>query len=882
MNLLPGFTGGRWLCFVTKTKKFSMKTRGFVRRHCIGTLFFSSLIGFFVAPVSALSDLIVQNLAVNPASGLPGAAITVTFRIYNQGAGTANASTTRIRYSEDSSLATSDPLLSEFATTSIAAGSYVDVTKALNIPTSGATAGSRYIGVTLDVNSTANQSNESNDQGLTGFTVTSPPTYSDLIVQNLAVSPTSGLPGAGITVTFRIYNQGAGTANASTTRIRYSEDSSLTTSDPLLSEFATASMAAGSYIDVSKPLYIPTSGATAGSRYIGATVDVNNVANQSNVSNDQALTGFTVTFPPSQPDLIPQSLSISPNPITAGNALIVNYMVRKQGVGSAAQTSTKVRIVDASNILVVEQIYTTIALAAGASTNESRSITIPSGAANGSYTVKVFVDNYTVLSQSDVSNDMVSTGLTINAVVQQSDLVVQNLAVSPTSGLPGAGITVTFRIYNQGAGTANASTTRIRYSEDSSLTTSDPLLSEFATASMAAGSYIDVSKPLYIPTSGATAGSRYIGATVDVNNVANQSNVSNDQALTGFTVTFPPSQPDLIPQSLSISPNPITAGNALIVNYMVRKQGVGSAAQTSTKVRIVDASNILVVEQIYTTIALAAGASTNESRSITIPSGAANGSYTVKVFVDNYTVLSQSDVSNDMVSTSLTVNAVVLQPDLIPQSLSVSPNPITAGNALTVNYTVTNQGGGSAAQTSTKVRIVDASNTLLIEQVYTTIALGAGASINESRSITIPPGAASGSYTVKVFVDNYTALSQNNTANDMTSTSLTVSTLVQLTDLIPQSLIISPNPVVAGNVLTVNYTVTNQGSGSAAATYTKVKIKDGAGAQLLAQEYSTIALGAGASTQESHNITIPASAGAGNYTVWVMVDCGGRESLDQF
>jgi len=640
MNLLPGFTGGRWLCFVTKTKKFSMKTRGFVRRHCIGTLFFSSLIGFFVAPVSALSDLIVQNLAVNPASGLPGAAITVTFRIYNQGAGTANASTTRIRYSEDSSLATSDPLLSEFATTSIAAGSYVDVTKALNIPTSGATAGSRYIGVTLDVNSTANQSNESNDQGLTGFTVTSPPTYSDLIVQNLAVSPTSGLPGAGITVTFRIYNQGAGTANASTTRIRYSEDSSLTTSDPLLSEFATASMAAGSYIDVSKPLYIPTSGATAGSRYIGATVDVNNVANQSNVSNDQALTGFTVTFPPSQPDLIPQSLSISPNPITAGNALIVNYMVRKQGVGSAAQTSTKVRIVDASNILVVEQIYTTIALAAGASTNESRSITIPSGAANGSYTVKVFVDNYTVLSQSDVSNDMVST--------------------------------------------------------------------------------------------------------------------------------------------------------------------------------------------------------------------------------------------------SLTVNAVVLQPDLIPQSLSVSPNPITAGNALTVNYTVTNQGGGSAAQTSTKVRIVDASNTLLIEQVYTTIALGAGASINESRSITIPPGAASGSYTVKVFVDNYTALSQNNTANDMTSTSLTVSTLVQLTDLIPQSLIISPNPVVAGNVLTVNYTVTNQGSGSAAATYTKVKIKDGAGAQLLAQEYSTIALGAGASTQESHNITIPASAGAGNYTVWVMVDCGGRESLDQF
>ncbi len=119
----------------------------------------------------ARSDLVVQNFIVNPSSGAPGAGITVTFRIYNQGAGTANASTTRIRYSEDSVLTVSDPLLSEFATAEIAAGSYIDVSKALNIPASGVTAGSRYVGVTLDVNSVANQSDESNDQALTGFTV---------------------------------------------------------------------------------------------------------------------------------------------------------------------------------------------------------------------------------------------------------------------------------------------------------------------------------------------------------------------------------------------------------------------------------------------------------------------------------------------------------------------------------------------------------------------------------------------------------------------------------------------------------------------------------------------------------------------------------------
>src|SRR6266568_3257638 len=47
--------------------------------------------------------------------------------------------------------------------------------------------------------------------------------------------------------------------------------------------------------------------------------------------------------------------------------------------------------------------------------------------------------------------------------------------------------------------------------------------------------------------------------------------------------------------------------------------------------------------------------------------------------------------------------------DLLPQSISVSPNPATAGGDVTVSYKVTNQGGTAAPASHTKVQIKNAS-----------------------------------------------------------------------------------------------------------------------------------------------------------------------------
>jgi len=126
-----------------------------------------------VTSTTAQSDLIIQNLTVNPTSGAVGSNATVSFTIKNQGSGTANASTTNIRINTSSSGVTpNDYLLASISIPSIPAGGIYNVNQTVTIP-SGRPTGTNYIWVILDVNSTANQSNETNDKAYTSFNVTS-------------------------------------------------------------------------------------------------------------------------------------------------------------------------------------------------------------------------------------------------------------------------------------------------------------------------------------------------------------------------------------------------------------------------------------------------------------------------------------------------------------------------------------------------------------------------------------------------------------------------------------------------------------------------------------------------------------------------------------
>src|SRR5438874_1632150 len=87
---------------------------------------------------------------------------------------------------------------------------------------------------------------------------------------------------------------------------------------------------------------------------------------------------------------------------------------------------------------------------------------------------------------------------------------------------------------------------------------------------------------------------------------------------------------------------------------------------------------------------------------------------------------------------SLSLFSASAAPDLIfTTGISVSPNPIVAGNNLTVSYTVKNNGTASAAQSTARVQVKLGSSGTTTTEVYdSTPALGVGAS--SARNVTVP------------------------------------------------------------------------------------------------------------------------------------------------
>ena len=334
--------------------------------------------------------------------------------------------------------------------------------------------------------------------------------------------------------------------------------------------------------------------------------------------------------------------------------------------------------------------------------------------------------------------------------------------------------------------------------------------------------------------------------------------------------------PDLmLTSSVGASPNPVVAGNGLSVSYTVKNQGTGGAAQSQTRVQVkLGSSTTTTTEIFHTTPALGAGISTSETVSVPISSSVAAGAYTIYVILDYNNAIGQSNVNNDTYQTA--VGAVTIQaaaaaaPDLmLTSSVGASPNPVVAGNGLSVSYTVKNQGTGGAAQSQTRVQVkLGSSTTTTTEIFHTTPALGAGISTSETVSVPISSSVAAGAYTIYVILDYNNAIGQSNVNNDTYQTAVGAVTIQAAAAAAPDLMLTSsvgasPNPVVAGNSLSVSYTVKNQGTGGAAQSQTRVQVKLGSSTTTTTEIFHTTpALGAGISTSETVSVPISSSVAA--------------------
>ena len=350
-----------------------------------------------------------------------------------------------------------------------------------------------------------------------------------------------------------------------------------------------------------------------------------------------------------------------------------------------------------------------------------------------------------------------------------SDLVVDGVTITPALVISGDRVRVSWSLKNQGNSPAAPSTSSVRINQSDTEPVPSDETSTASAAQIQPGERVTQTALLSAP---AVLGSYRIWVVADRDGTAGQGTARrNDgaRAAGALVVQAPGPVADLMPQNMHVAPNPAIAGGSVIVTYDVVNAGGAAAPASQTKIQIKDSAGVVLTQQLFATAAIAANSSVTESRSMSL-AGAATGSYNAFVIVDNLRAVTQSNTSNDLsAGTPFTVQgAATSLADLVPQSISVTPNPATSGGTVTVNYTVANTGGTAAPASQTRIQIKNSAGTLLLQTDFATAAIAANSSVTESRSMSLA-GAATGSYNAFVIVDNTSVVPQTNTTNDLSA-----------------------------------------------------------------------------------------------------------------
>ena len=192
--------------------------------------------------------------------------------------------------------------------------------------------------------------------------------------------------------------------------------------------------------------------------------------------------------PPTTPDLVVASPSVSDSGPATGASFTLSATVHNDGDGDAAATTLRYyRSSDPTITTSDAQVGTdaVAALTASGSGSESVDLTAPSSA--GRYYFGACVD--AVTGESDTTNNCsgsVQVDVTEPPPPSNADLVVVSPSVSDSGPAVGASFTLSATVRNDGDGAAAATTLRYYRSSDSTITTSDTQVGTDAVAALTA------------------------------------------------------------------------------------------------------------------------------------------------------------------------------------------------------------------------------------------------------------------------------------------------------------------------------------------------------------------------------------------------------------
>ncbi|MGH9222676.1 MAG: CARDB domain-containing protein [Acidimicrobiales bacterium] len=384
----------------------------------------------------------------------------------------------------------------------------------------------------------------------------------DLTITSFTVSPTNPVRGRTATAAIVVKNQGNSPAGPFPVQWN-----AWWLAAPLSSQ--VNSLAPGASTTVNLSYVFPADGTVDS----WATVDAANTVAETNEANNLATAQLVVQLP--LPDLVVNSVAISPATPVAGQPTTATIVVKNQGNTAAGPFPVQWT----PWFLAAPLTAQVIGLAPGATTTVNLSYAYPFAAAFDS---TVLVDPANAVPELVENNNAKTVQVLVgtNAV----DLVVTSLTASPNPATQGGLTTFTATVQNQGNAASGPST--LQWNPDSTgLITPSAGTSSAAVGALSPGQSTNVGFTFAYPK----AGTFRITATADATNAVGESNENNNRRILDLVVN--PANVDLVIDSFTINPDPPIRASKATATIVVRNAGTFPAGSFQVQWKVMSTDN---------------------------------------------------------------------------------------------------------------------------------------------------------------------------------------------------------------------------------------------------------------------------------------------------
>jgi subtilase family serine protease len=480
-------------------------------------------------------------------------------------------------------------------------------------------------------------------------------------------------------------------------------------------------------------------------------VSAANILGESGDSNEASAT-------PKLPADMDVSAFTVPSTAIAGSTISVSVTTKNAGIGSADPSTTRFFL--STNAVfeptdeVLQNAQAVPALAPGTLLTSSITVGIPSDLPAGAYYLIAKADADDVLLESSESNNTYARGFSVGP-----DLVVSTISV-PAAAAPGATITATYTVKNQGTVAAGASTVEFLWSTNISLDAGDPSLGATGVGALVPNGTQSGQIALQIPP-GVTLGTYYIFATSDSANVVAEAKESNNETRASIDIGG-----DLEVSSL-VAPAVLGIGMPFTATDTTTNAGGTTVGQSVTYFYLSPNAGLSADDTFLgsrTVASLGAGDASTVNTTLTIPEGTPAGSYYLFAKADGPNAVTETQESNNT-----DIKSAKVGPDLTVSISSVT-TPVHAGATTAVKDTVTNKGGNNAGPSEVRYyfstnTVVDAADTLLAETRAVGLLVPNGTS-TATTPVTIPAGTAPGLYYMIAQADGAGSVAESSESNN--------------------------------------------------------------------------------------------------------------------